>query len=475
MKDWVELFRGAGVALAEQDLDLRFTSVFDEGRVLGGASLIGRTDDDWLPAVEATRVRAAKQLVIETRHTRTCHAVRTAGDVTRALAITITPRHDASGAVNGVLSLVADAGPVPTGPGLDGLARLASGVAHEFNNQLTVIVGYTELLREQDRISTEVEAIASAARRASQVTRQLLAFGQRQALLPERVVLDSLLRGHVRTLRRVVGTAVDVDVQVGDEPLWVEVDAGQMERVVMNLALHLRSNHASREISISVHPASHVYPSAGDRAVPSAEIRIGGSGAPTQVTSPEHALEPFFAGGLGLAEVHGLVMQMGGDLALALEGSRVAAVALWFPLASPVADVVSTATAPASAQATILVAEPDPSVREFASRALGRQGYAIVEADDALSLRQALEHTAVDLVLAEVALWYADDAALATEVPLRRADLPVLLMTGHAESLLRGSVAPATFLRKPFTPSELLDRIRDLLRRPSQVTDKQAD
>ncbi len=355
---------------------------------------------------------------------------------------------------------------------LEGIGRLAGGVAHDFNNLLTVILGYCELLRMRQRGGVELEEINNAARRASQLTRQLLAFSRRQVLQVETLDLNGLVRGLHRMLRRIIGEDVELQLDLGDEPMWVVADVGQMEQVVLNLVVNARDAMPSGgRLRIATRIADHAPSAGGSAASPSVELAVRDSGVGMSDEVRARIFEPFFttkgdAGtGLGLATVYGVVVQTGGDVTCESAPGAGTTFRVWLPLASPPreeAEEVSPAQ-PARGHETVLLVEDEALVRELAARALREHGYTVLEAqgvDDAL---RYLEHPALALVVSDVVMAGRSGSDLRAEAALRRPGLEVLLMTGYSEALVTQPVDAAHLLRKPFTPTDLLAKVRHLL------------
>jgi len=360
---------------------------------------------------------------------------------------------------------------------LEGISRLAGGVAHDFNNLLTVILGYCELLRMRQRGGSELEEINSAARRASQLTRQLLAFSRRQVLQVETLDLNGLVRGLHRMLRRIVGEDVVLDTDLADDMLWVVADVGQMEQVVLHLAVNARDAMPSGgTLRITTRMAHHASAEAGVDPRPSVELMVSDTGVGLTDEARTRVFEPFFSSsgdadaGLGLATVYGIVTQTGGDIACHSATGQGTTFQVTLPLAPP--PVPGGATDPAGPERalpgheTVLLVEDEPLVRELAARALREYGYTVLEARDVAGALRYIEHPNLAIVVSALVMPGQGGDDLPTEVARRRPRVPVLLLAGSSETLLQRPVAPAYVLRKPFTPSGLIAKIRQLLDAP---------
>ena len=357
---------------------------------------------------------------------------------------------------------------------LEGIGRLAGGVAHDFNNLLTVILGYCELLRMRQRGGTELEEINNAARRASQLTRQLLAFSRRQVLHVETLDLNGLIRGLHRMLRRIVGEDVALTTHLAEEHLWVVADVGQMEQVLLNLVVNARDAMPSGG-TLRITTRFSDKPAQAERpGRPSVELVIEDSGVGMADEVRSRIFEPFFttkgdAGtGLGLATVYGIVTQTGGQVeceSIPGEGST-------FRVSLPLAQAPREPSAGASVarhamhgHETVLLVEDEALVRELAARALREYGYKVLEAQDADSALRFMDLPNLGIVVSDVVMPGRTGDDLSMEFARRRPGLPVLLMTGYSEALLQRPVDQAHLLRKPFTPSDLIAKIRFLLDR----------
>ncbi len=523
LRAWAQLLQAARITVAEQDLELRYLAVMEQPDGPDLSGIIGLRDSDIYDPALAARLESIKRGAIEGGRPRQGRVDLTHADQRRTYELTATPRRNADGAITGVLSIAVDVthvlqAPAPsrTAPAqgsssavldaapegdarlstlsirdrtehdrwqaqwlqsqkLDAVSRLAGGVAHDFNNVLTVILGYCELLRRRQRASTELDEISSAARRASQLTRQLLAFGRRQVLQVEAVDLNGLIRGLQRLLRRSVGDDIVVTTTLADEALWVVVDAGQMEQVLVNLADNAREampSGGTLHITTRIVDAERVAAAGSARDRVELTVHDSGTGMTDDVRA--RLFEPFFttrggtATGLGLAVVHGIVVQSGGRIDCESAPGEGATFRISLPLALPPAEP-SPAALPSGAAVggdeTVLLVEHEAQVRELSARALREYGYAVLEAHDVPSALHHVEHPRLAIVVADASMPGTHGGDLATELGCRNPPLPVLLMTSHAEAL-QHPVDPARLLRKPFTPADLAARIRGLLDRP---------
>ena len=372
------------------------------------------------------------------------------------------------------------------GQKLESIGRLAGGVAHDFNNLLTVILGCTESLKESLSGGApglaEVEDIHSAAERARDLTRHLLAFARKQVFAPVPLDLNAVLRGSERLLRRMVGEDVAVVVKLAPD-LWpTRCDPAQIEQVVVNLAANARDSIA-RTGTLTVETCN-VHVGAAD-AVRFADqpagdyvrLTVSDSGAGLSPEVKAHLFEPFFTTkpkgrgtGLGLAMVYGIVKQSGGMIHVQSEPGAGTAFELYFPR-SPDAVVGAAAPLPVKGtrgSETLFVVEDDPLVREFTVRPLRAAGYRVLVASSGVEALEIAddELRTVRLLVTDVIMPGLDGRALAEALCRRHAELQVLYVSGYTQGAIaeRGVLDSGIhFLQKPFSASSLLAKVRGLL------------
>ncbi len=370
---------------------------------------------------------------------------------------------------------------------LESIGRLAGGVAHDFNNLLTVILSGVEAMKQDMRQGLVpdaeiVQEVGAAGERARDLTRQLLAFARRQVIAPVPLDLGVLVRSSEKLLRRVMGE--DVELVVALEPgAWpVRCDPGQIEQVVLNLAVNARDamprggvltlETRNVEVKEGATPTdSGIRPGSYARL----SIRDSGEGMSPEVKA--HVFEPFFTTkpvgqgtGLGLATVYGIVRQNNGYVLVDSSPGRGTTFELYFPRTSePVvaASPVPAVTVTCGAE-TVLVVEDDPQVRAVTVRSLLGAGYRVLMAGggaEALELA-ARERRPIDILVTDVIMPGLDGRAVADELRRHHPELRVLYVSGHAEEVIanRGVLEPGTeFLPKPFTKVSLLARVRAVL------------
>jgi signal transduction histidine kinase len=370
---------------------------------------------------------------------------------------------------------------------MEAVGRLAGGVSHDFNNLLTVILGYNQMLLEQvkdDPVALEYAGeVTQAAERASGLTSQLLAFSRRQVALPQIVDLNSLVRDIDKMLRRIIGEDVRLNIRLDPALPQVQVDPTHIHQVIMNLAVNSRDAMPNGgAIAIETGharigeegAASHVGLQAGSYAV----LTFSDTGIGMDAATRAHIFEPFFTTkekgkgtGLGLSIVYGIVKQNGGEILVDSEPGQGTVFRIYIPSATaaeaPPAAAAEPATGPAAG--TILLVEDEEQVRNLARAMLTGEGYRVLEcASPVEALRLIREQAAtVDLLLTDVVMPQMNGADLAREVQAAQPRIRLLFMSGYTDGNLAGPEAmPAgtPFIRKPFTAASLRKKVQEALR-----------
>jgi PAS domain S-box-containing protein len=373
---------------------------------------------------------------------------------------------------------------------LESLGRLAGGVAHDFNNLLTVILSSAEELRHDlhrdSPIQELVDDVAAAGERARALTRQLLAFARKQPVAAEIVDLNEVVRGSEPMLRRMLREDIQVDVAL-QPGLWTTYcDPGQVEQVVMNLAVNSRDAMMPGGGTLTIKTQNvEVGPAELSRDPDKhlgqwVRLAVGdtGCGMPPEVKA--HIFEPFFTTkptgmgtGLGLATVYGIVHQGGGHIHVRSEPGQGATVEVCFPRSVEVAQVARTTHPKAtsvSGTETVLVVEDDPGVRNIVVHGLRAHGYDVLVAASGQEVRELPDDQVarLQLVVTDVIMPGLNGRAVADELRGRRPGLRVLYVSGYAQDVFADTGVVGTgaeFLAKPFTVPVLLGRVRELLDR----------
>jgi PAS domain S-box-containing protein len=372
---------------------------------------------------------------------------------------------------------------------MEAVGRLAGGIAHDFNNLLMVISGYSEFLLE--RLSTEpdlrapAQEIASASERASSLTRQLLAFSRKQMLAPKIVDLNVVVNENIKMLTRMIGEDIDL-VMVPNANLWsVRADAGQIEQVIMNLAVNARDAMPSggrltietSNVSLDEDFARHHAPvRPGDYVM----IAISDTGIGMDTETQSHIFEPFFTTkgpkgtGLGLSTVYGIVKQSGGYIWVYSEISKGTTFKIYLPRVVSAEEGIAQIAAPAEMQRvepgteTILLVEDEANLRYLTRQYLEKQGYRVIEAaDGAVAMQIAVAHEAViHLLLTDVIMPGMNGRELAQRISEIRPNIKILYMSGYTENVVghNGMLdAGVRLLQKPFNLRDLKRIVREVL------------
>ncbi|MEO5800161.1 MAG: ATP-binding protein [Gemmatimonadales bacterium] len=375
---------------------------------------------------------------------------------------------------------------------MEAMGRLAGGVAHDFNNLLTAIKGYSEFvidsLEPGDHRREDVEQISAAADRAAGLTRQLLAFSRHQALAPTVVDPAGIIGGMESLLRRLIGADVDFRVTLERAKSAIRVDAGQFEQVIMNLAVNARDamphgGVLSIETSIAEFDELISTPHSDLPAGRYVVMSVSDTGSGMTHDTKARLFEPFFTTkeqgrgtGLGLATVYGIVRQSGGAIWVFSEPGRGSTFKLYFPwVGEEAVPVRSQELAPHSLRGTeqIVLVDDDVQVRTLAERALRSHGYrvlALASAADAITVVDQ-HQVPVDLLITDIVMPRMQGPELASRIRVLRHEARVLFITGYAEERIElPDPTRASVLEKPFTPTTLLRRVRELLdqSRPSR-------
>jgi two-component system cell cycle sensor histidine kinase/response regulator CckA len=373
---------------------------------------------------------------------------------------------------------------------MQAVGQLAGGVAHDFNNILTAIIGHCDLMLMRhapgDSDYDDIQQIKSNSNRAAGLTRQLLAFSRQQTLRPQLLQLPDVVSEVSHLLKRLLGETVVLNVKHGRDVFPVRADPGQLEQVIVNLAVNARDAMQSKgggSLTIQTYSVkAHQVAELGSDILPVADyaalmIADTGTGIPANVLGK--VFEPFFTTkevgkgtGLGLSTVYGIVKQSGGFIfadSKVGEGTR-------FTIYLPAQEVEAgsaASRAPAKRQeselwgsGTVLLVEDEPMVRTVAERALTRHGYTVITAangEDALEQLARME--TVDLLISDVVMPVMDGPTMVGEARKSHPDVPILFMSGYAEEQLRKSIdlEKVAFLPKPFSMQELAEAVRGVL------------
>ena len=373
---------------------------------------------------------------------------------------------------------------------MDALGSLAGGVAHDFNNVLTAILGYADLvlldLAPDSPHRKDLEEISRSAQRAGDLTRQLLTFSRRQPIEPRTLNLNEVVADTDKMLRRLIGQEVELVTVLAPNLGTVRADPGQIHQVLLNLAVNARDAMPDGGIlTIETHEmeVDGQYAQEHVDAQPGAYVllAVSDTGTGMDAATRERVFEPFFTTkekgkgtGLGLATVYGIVRQHGGHIALYSEVGRGTTFKIYLPRAAEAAAEPERRKRPAETRGgteMILLVEDEAPVRDFVHSALKRAGYRILAAadgDEALRL-EATCPDQIDLLLSDGMMSGIRVPEMVAAFRKRRPNTRVLLMSGYAqEAFIRQGlmVAGGAFLQKPFTAAGLVSKVREVLDAP---------
>ncbi len=368
---------------------------------------------------------------------------------------------------------------------MEAVGRLAGGVAHDFNNLLTVITGRSQLLlrrlREADPVRRDLALIQKTAERATALTRQLLAFSRKQVLQPRVVSVEAVVSGLAPMLQRLLGEDIELDIAAPAAASPVKVDPGQLEQVIVNLAVNARDamprgGRLAIEIAaveLDERRASHL---GALEAGPHVMLVVSDSGIGIDPDTLPRIFEPFFTTkgpghgtGLGLATVYGIVQQHQGAIAVESVREQGTTFRVYLPMTSEPLEPADERTAglPGGAE-TILLVEDEHEVRTLARDILEQAGYTVLEAgngQEALEISRRYTES-IQLLLTDVIMPSMSGRELAERIDHVRPGLKVLYMSGYTDDVLGPRALLAgerVVLQKPFTPEALAKTIRTAL------------
>ncbi len=371
---------------------------------------------------------------------------------------------------------------------MEAIGRLAGGIAHDFNNLLMVISGYSEFLLERlgpdPQLRGPAQEIANATQRATSLTRQLLAFSRKQMLAPKVLDLNEVVAENLKMLTRMIGEDIDLVMVPGPGLGAVRADPGQIDQVIMNLAVNAR-DAMPQGGKLTIETASvrldenfartHAPLTAGDYIM----LAISDTGIGMDRETQSRIFEPFFTTkgakgtGLGLSTVYGIVKQSGGFIFVDSQPERGTAFRAYFPRVNGREEAVAAQDSlglprPDRGEETILLVEDETHLRRLARQYLEKQGYKVLEAEDGAAALQIVDgyRGPIHLLLTDVVMPGMNGRELATNIAKLLPDLRVLYMSGYSENAVGhdGTLdAGVSLLQKPFSLPALKDRVREVL------------
>ena len=370
---------------------------------------------------------------------------------------------------------------------MEAIGRLAGGVAHDFNNLLTIIRGYTELALKRPQVTPElridIERIEDASERATSLVRQLLAFSRRQVLQPKLLDLNGIVVGLDKLLRRLMDEDIQMVTIPGKDLGTIKADPVQIEQVIMNLVVNARDampkggrlTVETQNVDLDKPFASeHVIMPPGNYVV----LAVSDSGVGMTPETASHIFEPFYTTkesgrgtGLGLSTVYGIVKQSGGYIWVFSEPGKGSTFKVYLPRVQQLAEILPAAKDSDKRRTgteTILLVEDEPNVRELTRAALADRGYSVMATDTPEGAERVCERNSSDihLLLTDVVMPGISGRELAKRLTSRYPKMRVLFMSGYSFNIIaHGGMLEdgVAFLQKPFTPSALADKVREVL------------
>ncbi|MBN1570573.1 MAG: PAS domain S-box protein [Acidobacteria bacterium] len=370
---------------------------------------------------------------------------------------------------------------------MEAIGVLAGGVAHDFNNLLNVINGYSELilgeLPPDDPVRKDIEQIKNAGKRAAELTSQLLAFGRKQILKPELLDLNDVIARMSSMLRRLIAEDIEFVVSTKSDLGLIHADPGQMQQIVMNLAINARdAMPLGGKLVIETANVDLAEPYAQRRQMvpegPYVMLAISDNGIGMDEATRERVFEPFFSTkqkgkgtGLGLSTVYGIVKQSGGFIWVYSEPGRGTTFKIYFPKAEGalVGRKEEELLKPdLRGSETVLLVEDEMAVKELAARILREQGYNVLEASNGTeALRIAQEYAGeIHLIVTDVVMPGFSGKALVSRLESARPDIKALYISGYTDDAIvhHGILdSHVEFLQKPFTGGRLVRKVREVL------------
>src|SRR5580704_371057 len=411
----------------------------------------------------------------------------------------VVPGSDAHPLMEGIIVDITDKkqleGQLQQSRRMEAVGRLAGGIAHDFNNLLTIIKGYTELAliraKGMPELRSDVERIEDASERAAGLVRQLLAFSRRQVMQPKVLDLNGIVVGLDKLLRRLMDEDIEM-VTVADQAVGaIKADPGQIEQVIMNLVVNARDAMPNGgklivETANVELDASYARDHASEKPGKYVMLAVSDSGIGMTAETVAHIFEPFYTTkengrgtGLGLSTVYGIVKQSGGYIWVYSELNHGTTFKVYLPRVDEAVESaaggsgVAKSSEPAkevSGRETILLVEDEPELRELTRTVLAARGYNVIEAMSAEGAERLASDSSGDgkihLLLTDVIMPGVSGRELAKRVTARQPSVRVLYMSGYTYNVIaeNGTLERGVaFLQKPFTPSALVEKVREVL------------
>jgi two-component system cell cycle sensor histidine kinase/response regulator CckA len=369
---------------------------------------------------------------------------------------------------------------------IEAVGRLAGGIAHDFNNLMTVITGYVGLTKKRvakpDLVSRGLEEIGKAASRATQLTQQLIAFGRKQILQPQILDLNHIISNTDKMLHHLIGEHIELVTILDHEIGRVKADPGQIELVIVNLTLNARDampkgGRIIIETKNTILSGSITRREGDLPPGPYVELVFRDNGIGMDEETKSHIFEPYFTtkevgkgAGLGLASVHGIIRQSGGDILVDSEPEKGTTFTIFLPRTAeePQREAIDLVLDSPPGLETILVVEDEEPVRNMVKETLEDAGYRVFDAADGEEALELMSRSRdpIHLVLTDVIMPKKDGRSLATRVASLYPETKILFMTGYVEHEIDEIHHPfgrKPSIFKPFTPNELASKVREVM------------
>jgi PAS domain S-box-containing protein len=492
------VIEGSPDTIYVKDLQGRYVMLNSAGALFMGLSVddaIGKDDSNFFSADAIHSIIEREHQVITSGEVQTYEETTTIGGSTRTFLSTKAPYRDYNGTTIGLIGISRDIterkrleAQFLQAQKMESVGQLAGGVAHDFNNLLTAINGYAELalmaLPADAKVRDDLQQIVKSASRAATLTRQLLAFARKQIMDPYVLNLNALIVDVDKLLQRLIGENIELVAHLAPDLGLVKVDPGQIEQVLVNLAVNARdAMPEGGKLTIETHNVT-LEPDYAQQHIgvtPGAYIlvAISDTGTGMDAETRRRIFEPFFTTkepgrgtGLGLATCYGIVKQHGGNIWAYSEPGHGTTFKMYLPRADAPAEAWpphdDESELPRGSEVVLLV-EDEPTIRELAGRVLRAQGYTMLEASDGImALRVLFEHTGapIDLVVTDIIMPQLSGTALVAQIKASYPGIKSLFMSGYTDDAIihHGRVeAGIAFLQKPFSPAALARKVREVL------------
>lgn len=491
-----DLFENASDLIATVDLEGRLTAVNEAFvKTLGfdREELLGRSLTELVPEAQLDRLSGARDGKLSASAAATIYEHDLIAEDGRHVQVEVASRLiEEDGIPVGIEAICRDISErkqleeqLRQAQRLEAVGKLAGGIAHDFNNLLTVISGYAEALLPGADSQSEagLMEIAEASHRAARLTGQLLAFSRRQVLEPRILDPNEIVNGIAPMLTRLIGEHIDLVTVADPDALMVCADVGQLEQVLVNLAVNARdAMPAGGKLTIQTGNADldddYVAHHPGSSAGPHAVFSVIDTGTGMDPETLAQMFDPFFTTkavgegtGLGLATVYGIVKQSGGNIWAYSELGIGTTFKVYLPAAEgrPLAITRAVEAAPQGSE-RILIAEDEQSLRTLTTRMLEQRGYSVIAAESAEHAIEILEQQPgqIDLLLTDVVMPQMSGRELADCVRESSPTMRVLFISGYADAILTGGPLEqgSAFLEKPFSGNDLALKVRETLDAP---------